>query len=331
MRPINNSIAKASRVSFLLTASLFFGICIYAIQGERQPGSNLETKVDIGKKLFFDPILSLDSSISCASCHNPKFAFADSAALSRGVNDSLGTRNTPSVMNMAFRPYFFYDGRAATLEDQAMGPIENPVEMHLDYGVAVERVANHPEYRQLFLQSYGSLPDSALVIAALASFQRSLESTGNAPHDRWLNGEDPNALSPSQLRGREIFLEKGKCFDCHFGPDFTGDEFRNIGLYDADERTDKGRFDVTEDSTDLGKFKVPGLRNIALTAPYMHDGSIATLEEVIDYYDNPYQFVDNPVNIDSLLRKPLGLSDQEKADLVAFMHSLTDPIIPFRD
>ncbi len=281
----------------------------------------------LGKQLFFDKALSLDRSISCASCHIPEFAFADTAALSKGVNGALGTRNTPSVMNMAFRPYFFYDGRAATLEHQVKGPIENPVEMNLKYSEAVKRVQANDDYQQAFLQLYGASPDSSNILEAIATFMRSLESNGTAPHDRWMFG-DESAMTASQVRGRIIFIEKGKCFDCHFGPDFTGDEFRNIGLYDEKTLTDKGRFDISKDSTDLGKFKTPGLRNIALTAPYMHNGMFETLEEVIEYYDNPYQFVKNPINIDPLMVEPLGLTDQEKTDLLHFLHSLTDAELP---
>ncbi len=279
---------------------------------------------ELGEKLFFDPILSHDKSISCGSCHKPEFAFADNRSLSFGVNDSLGTRNTPSVMNMASRSHFFYDGRASSLEEQAIGPIENPVEMNLSIDSAVNRLLNSELYVALFDKIYRDLPSKSNLTSALASFQRSLESDGSAPHDLWMNDEEPLALSKSQQRGRELFLEKAKCFDCHFGPDFTGDEFRNIGLYDGKEYTDKGRFDITGDSNDLGKFKVPGLRNVALTAPYMHDGSLETLEEVIDFYNNLYMFVPAPINLDSVMIEPLMLSTSEKEDLVNFLHSLTD-------
>ncbi|MEN8957691.1 MAG: cytochrome c peroxidase, partial [Flavobacteriales bacterium] len=275
-------------------------------------------------KLFFDPILSLDKTISCGSCHRPENAFADVTSLSLGVNDSVGTRNTPSVMNMASRSHYFYDGRAATLEEQAIGPIENPVEMNLKIEEATLRLNESTVYFSLFKKIYFEEPTNENLANALAEFQRTLESDGSAPHDKWMNDEDPMAMTLSQKRGRELFLEKAKCFDCHFGPDFTGDEFRNIGLYDEQEYGDKGRFDETKDSNDLGKFKVPGLRNVALTAPYMHDGSMETLEEVIEYYSDPYMFVENPINMDSIMIKPLKLTVQEKADLVNFLHSLTD-------
>lgn len=289
----------------------------------------INTKVALGEKLFFDPILSLDNSISCADCHQPKFAFADNKAFSIGVNDSLGNRNTPSVMNMASRSFFFHDGRAASLEEQASMPVENPVEMNLSFTEAVQRVKTNKAYFNLFSKIYHTEPNKDNITNALAEFQRSLESDGSAPHDLWMNDIDPLAMSPSQQRGRTLFLsDEFKCFDCHFGPDFTGDEFRNIGLYDGITLKDMGRYDITKDSSDIGKFKVPGLRNVALTAPYMHDGKFNTLEEVIDFYSNPYDFVENPVNIDSLMVKPLNLSEQQKEDLVNFLHSLTDKNIP---
>lgn len=325
---IQNPLFNRGPLLLVFLSGILFSAFLIAVQPSSRT-NQAEAQLELGKTLFFDPILSLDSSISCGSCHRPEFAFADSIAFSVGVGDSLGVRNTPSVMNMALRPFFFYDGRAASLEEQALGPIENPVEMQLDFEVAVERVINQSRYQLAFQLAYDAPPDSILVLASLAHFVRSLESQGDAPHDLWLNDTDPNALSPSQLRGRDVFIEKGKCFDCHFGPDFTGDEFRNIGLYDGTPQTDPGRFEISQDSMDLGKFKVPGLRNVALTAPYMHDGSLATLEEVIDYYDDPTQFVTHTVNMDTLLDKPLHLTQQEKTDLVNFLHSLTDPNIPY--
>ncbi len=287
------------------------------------------TEEALGEKLFFDKSLSKDGTVSCADCHRPEFAFADTSAFSIGVGGALGQRNTPSVMNMAFRPYFFYDGRAGTLEEQAIGPIENPLEMDLKYAEAVKRIKSNEDYRLLFKEVYGGPPDSANIVSAIAAFIRTLESDGSAPSDLWLFGNE-NAMTASQVNGREIFLNKGKCFDCHFSPDFTGDEFRNVGLYDGAKYKDRGRFDITKDSSDLGKFKVPGLRNVALTAPYMHNGMFRTLEEVVEYYDNPYLVVPAPINMDSLLVKPLQLTKQEKEDLVNYLHALTDATFPFK-
>ena len=291
---------------------------------------SIDSDVKLGAKLFFDPILSKDKSISCARCQNPEFAFADSSALSIGVGGKLGTRNTPSVMNMLSRPLFFHDGRAASLEEQALGPIENPVEMNLNYTEAIKRVKREKHYIFYFNKVYQQAPDSTNILKALAAFQNSLESDGSAPHDIWMNDEDTTALTASQIRGRTLFLTKAKCFDCHFGPDFTGDEFRNIGIYDGTNFIDEGRFVVTKDSNDLGKFKVPGLRNVGLTGPYMHNGMFRTLEEVVEYYDNPYLVIGKPINMDSTMLKPLNLNQQEKEDLVSFMHSLTDYQIPYQ-
>jgi len=283
-----------------------------------------ETEEALGKRLFFDRLLSRDQSISCASCHRPEFAFADTSRFSLGVDGQLGTRNTPSSMNMLSRPYFFYDGRALSIQEQVLMPIHNPIEMDLPIPQLLVRLNNSP-YKDWFEQIYNSPPDSATLSMALASFIFSLESKGDAPIDRWNRG-DTTAMSLAQQRGHIIFNEKGRCFDCHFSPDFTGDEFRNIGLFNgSDSLNDVGRFAITHDSSDLGKLKVPGLRNITATAPYMHNGMFQTLEEVVDYYDNPSAFVSNAINIDTLLQSPLNLSDQEKADLIAFLHTLTDP------
>lgn len=290
----------------------------------------IRDEIELGEQLFFDPILSADNSLACASCHKPQFAFADNKAFSLGVNDSLGTRNTPSVMNMLSRSFFFHDGRAASLEEQAIGPVENPLEMNMSFDEAVKRIKANPEYVRVFKKIYKEEPNRKNITQALAEFQRSLESDGSAPHDLFVNGEHLNAMTASQQRGRKLFLaDESKCFDCHFGPDFTGDEFRNIGLYDGVKLVDKGRFDFTKDPKDIGKFKVPGLRNVALTAPYMHNGMFKTLEEVIDYYSNPYDFVKNPINMDTLMLKPLNFTKEEKTDLVNFLHSLTDAEIPY--
>lgn len=307
-----------------LLSVFLFVLLIQCVNSVKKEASKINTQIELGEKLFFDPILSLDKTISCASCHKPEFAFADNKDFSLGVGDSLGIRNTPSVMNMASREHYFYDGRAASLEEQVKGPIENLVEMNLKIEKAVKRLQESKLYSILFQKLYFEEATEENLANALSEFQRSLESDGTAPHDKWMNDEDPLALTLSQQRGRELFLEKAKCFDCHFGPDFTGDEFRNIGTYDELGYKDKGRFDETKDSSDLGKFKVPGLRNIALTAPYMHDGTMETLEEVIEYYNDPYMFVENPINMDSIMIEPLKLTDKEQEDLVNFLHSLTD-------
>ncbi|MFZ1703999.1 MAG: cytochrome c peroxidase [Saprospiraceae bacterium] len=281
------------------------------------------TEEALGEILFFDPILSQDSSISCASCHNPKLAFADSVAISPGVGGVLGRRNAPSVMNIASRDIFFYDGRAATLEEQIHFPIEDPLEMNLAMTDLVSRLKNHQKYSLWFKNIYNEEPNEKNIAKAIAAFEASLE-TDESLFDQYMNG-DRTKLTESAKRGRKIFLsEEAKCFDCHFGPDFTGDEFKNIGLYDKVKYHDLGRYEVTKDSADIGKFKVPGLRNVAVTAPYMHDGSFKTLKDVLGYYKDPFQHVAHPINMDTTLLKPLSLTDQDLADLEAFLVSLTD-------
>lgn len=276
----------------------------------------------MGKMLFFDPILSEDSTVSCASCHKPEFAFADTAAFSTGVHGRLGKRNAPSVMNMASREAFFWDGRATTLEEQALGPIADVNEMNLPVPEAIKRLNSSEKYKRLFRSVFNNAPNAKNLGAALAAFQQTLE-TSNTPNDRWLNDE-PNGMTAQQERGRDIFRVKAKCFECHFTPDFTADEFRSIGLFNGKKYNDSGRYNVTKNPADIGKMKVPGLRNVAVTAPYMHDGSFKTLREVIDYYDNPHALMPDGINRDSVLSKPLGLTEQDKQDLEAFLHALTD-------
>lgn len=281
-----------------------------------------ETPEALGELLFSDPILSSNETQSCASCHIPAFGFADTMAVSLGAEGQVGNRNTPGITNMSARPYYFWDGRAPSLEFQALQPIANPVEMNLPVDVAITRLLKDARYQLAFQRVYGHAPDSAALGDALAAFMRTLE-TGNTPFDRWMQGAK-TAMSTSAVRGRVIFMEKGKCFDCHFGPDFTGDEFRNIGLFNGADLHDTGRFDISKNSADLGKFKTPGLRNVAVTPPYMHNGMFKTLREVIDYYDNPTHFIPNGINRDTLLAQPLSLTEQEKTDLEAFLHALTD-------
>ncbi len=282
-----------------------------------------KSEVSLGEEMFFDPILSGDYTVSCASCHKPEFAFADNVALSKGVQGRLGSRNTPSVMNMSDRDSFFWDGRAASLEAQVVGPIENPVEMNLPFREAVHRIRQNNYYRKAFLEVYRRLPDSVAIVSAIAAFERSLE-TANTANDRWLNDQEPG-LTAQQIRGRDLFMSnRTRCFDCHFTPDFTGDEFRNIGLFDGHTHTDSGRYLISKKIEDIGKFKTPGLRNVAITAPYMHNGQFKTLREVIDYYDEPDKVMKHSINRDTILPQKIGLTPSEKDDLEAFLHSLTD-------
>jgi len=281
------------------------------------------SKAELGKLLFFDPILSSDSSISCASCHKPQFAFADTSATSLGVGGTRGSRNTPSAMNVALQRNFFWDGRAGTLEEQALAPIENPVEMNLPVDKALQRLIENKNYQTYFRKIFNSDPDRSNLAGALAAFERTLE-TSESPFDKWKFFQDQHAVSDAVKRGFIVFNKKGKCIQCHFGANLALNEFRNIGLFNGRELNDSGRALISGKVQDAGKFKIAPLRNVAITAPYMHNGMFNTLKEVIEFYNDPGKVVPNAINRDSLLTKPLGLTDQEKTDLEAFLISLTD-------
>lgn len=293
------------------------------------PAGNPPTAATIalGRKLYYDPILSVDNSVSCASCHHPDAGFADGKPLSDGVRGKKGTRNSPTVLNAAYFHTLFWDGRAADLEQQAAGPVENPVEMAHSLQDVENKLMRYPGYRAAFAKAFGPGHITFDMVAkAIASFERTLVS-GDSPFDRYYYGHDQSALSDSAKRGLDVFMspEKGNCAACHLiGKEyalFTDDKFHNIGVGVKDEKpTDLGRYLVTKNDADRGAFRTPSLRNVALTAPYMHDGSLTTLKEVVDFYigggnSNPY--LDKRV-------KPLDfLSGQERADLVSFLESLT--------
>lgn len=307
------------RAAPFLAAGLI-ALLLLTSASEDQPAEP-KTKAELGKLLFFDPILSGNQEISCSSCHKPEFAFADNVPLSFGTDSQKTTRNTPTAMNVAGHSAYFYDGRAATLEEQALGPIANPVEMDLPVDSAIARLKRHPQYAKYFRKLFGKPVSKERLGAALAAYERTL-NTANTPFDRFMFG-DSTAMSPSAQRGRIVFNEKGRCFECHRGPDFTNDEFRNIGLFNNEDLSDRGRAEFTKDSADVGKFKVPGLRNVAVTAPYMHNGRFTSLREVINYYTDPRKFVTGSLGTDTLIGD-LHLTQREKDDLEAFLEALTD-------
>jgi len=279
--------------------------------------------VTLGQQLFFDPLLSGDRTISCASCHKEQFAFADTATLSAGVAGRHGARNTPSAMNVRLQSAFFWDGRAATLEEQALMPIANPLEMDLPVAEAVARLNQSATYQAAFQRAFGQAPSARTLAKALAEFERSLE-TSESPFDDWRLSDNEAAVSASAKRGFALFNDKAGCMRCHIGADFNNAEFRNIGLYDGRALADSGRAAITRQASDLGKFKIGPLRNIALTAPYMHNGVFRTLRQVIDFYNEPDKFVPHALNRDPFMARPLGLTEQEKTDLESFLRSLTD-------
>lgn len=306
--------------SHFLIPGLFLLIACSNTKTEKTFG----TEAQLGEGLFFEPILSRDSTISCASCHKPEFSFADNTPVSVGVYHQKGGRNTPSAMNQSERNFYFWDGRAETLEQQALGPVENPVEMDLPISIAVRRLIKNEKYRNAFYSIYGKQPSPELLAKAITAYEKTLE-TNNSAFDNYMNGKDTTLFSESAKRGLNLFNGKAKCFDCHFGVDFTGgDQFKNIGLYNGKELNDKGRSAISGKEKDLGAFKIPGLRNIAITAPYMHNGMFKTLMEVIEHYDQPDKFVQGAINRDASMNKPLELTATEKKDLENFMFSLTD-------
>jgi cytochrome c peroxidase len=283
---------------------------------------DVQTKEQLGEKLFFDPILSGDNTISCASCHKPEFAFADNAVFSTGIKGQLTARNSPGLTNLSGRPHLFWDGRAASLEEQALGPITSAAEMGLPIEDAVKKLNDNKYYADAFQKIFKSAPTKDNLLKAIASFERTLE-TSNSPYDRYVNGDD-HAISEAAARGRLLFIGKAACNNCHSGEDFTADRFKSIGLYNGKDLNDPGRSAITKSKTEEGEFKIPGLRNVALTAPYMHNGKFKTLNEVVEYYNNPSLVVKDGINRDLALDKPLNLSNGEIDDIVEFLKSLTD-------
>ena len=278
------------------------------------PQSDL--KILLGKQLYFDTRLSKDNTVSCATCHNPAMGWSDAGPTSTGINGQKGGRRSPPVSNAAYSPLQFWDGRAPSLEEQAKGPIQNPVEMGNTHEVMIRSVDNIQGYVEEFKQVYGtSVLTVDMVADAIAAFERTVVTT-DSPFDRYARGEK-NALSKLEKDGLEIFTGKGHCNSCHWGPYFSDGRFHNLGVREYDPaKPDMGRFDVTKNPADKGAFKTPTIRDVALRAPYMHSGSEKTLEEVVDLYDKGGR-VKNP-NLDPLI-VPLGLSNYEKKALVSFM------------
>ena len=313
------------------------------------PGDNPLTpeKVELGRQLFFDKRLSRDGTIACATCHVPERAFTDGRPLAVGVKQRMGRRNAPTLLNRAYGRAFFWDGRAKALENQPLEAITNRLEMDLtltelekglnrsnqletSHELSESRGAERlhqlqklnelheaKSYGQRFEKVFGEKPSGQNAVKALAAFVRTLLS-GNSAFDRYEHG-DQNALSESAKRGLQVFRGKGNCIACHSGPLLSDEDFHNTGVSWGQEPLDLGRYEVTKREPDRGKFKTPSLRNVALTAPYMHDGSLATLEEVVAFYSKGA----NPnVKLDREIR-PLNLSENEKRGLVEFLLSLS--------
>jgi cytochrome c peroxidase len=272
----------------------------------------------LGKNLFYDKSLSLDSSISCGSCHKVELAFSDDVALSLGVKKMLGTQNAPTLSNVAYHPYYTRLGGVSTLEKQILVPIQEHNEFNFNIIEIAKRLKHNSKYQILSKKAYNKELDYYVITRALANFERSLIS-GNSKYDRYKNSNNNELLTESETRGMNLFFsDKTNCSKCHEGFNFTNYAFENNGLYE--KYKDIGRKRLTEKDEDLEKFKVPTLRNIALTAPYMHDGSVKTLTEVVNHYNAGGK---NNAHKNKLI-KPLNLSDTEKNDLIKFLETLTD-------
>ena len=284
-----------------------------------------EEKVALGRKLFFDKRLSADNSLACSDCHQPRRAFSDGRPVAVGVKNQLGNRNTPVIINRAYGRSFFWDGRSPSLEEQVLQPIQNPKEMAGELTTVIERLKNDATYRSLFRKVFGSSPEERSLSYALASYVRTLLS-GNSAYDRYEAGEK-TALTSQQQEGLGLFRGKARCATCHSGSNYTDEEFHNTGVaWNGRGREqppgDSGRLIVTGQPQDEGKFKTPTLRDIELTAPYMHDGSFKSLEDVLKFYDGggiPNHGLDQDI-------RPLHFTAEEKNALRAFLKALTGKV-----
>ncbi|MBT5549918.1 MAG: c-type cytochrome [Nitrospina sp.] len=278
-----------------------------------------KAKVELGRFLYFDKRMSKDNTISCSTCHIPALAFTDGQPVSAGIHKQQGGRSAPTSINRGFSKVQFWDGRAATLEEQSVGPLTNPIEHGFpDNADVVARINKIEGYTTLFKEAFGIDTITIKHVGkAIASFQRTLIS-GNSPFDKFDYDGEEGAISESAKRGKKLFFGKARCNLCHFGTNFSDEKFHNIGIGWGGETVDIGRYHVTHDQKDIGAFKTPTLREISRTAPYMHDGRFATLADVVEHYNgggvkNPFQ--DNQVI-------PLNLTDSEKQDLVAMLRTL---------
>lgn len=338
-----------SSVAVTLSAALFFGVRGFSVDDPRPsppsitpqmldslktlpgglaalsavpvPSDNPQTpaKIELGKRLFFDTRLSLDRASSCATCHAPEKAFADGLPRAKGFQGATLPRNSPTVLNAAYNAAQFWDGRAATLDEQCKGPLLAPAEMNmLDEKHLVDRLNSIPGYKNDFQSIFNGLPALDNVARAIAAFERTLV-TPDSRFDRYASG-DKSALTDAEKRGLILFIGKAACSECHQGPNFTDNKYHNLGMLPGHGNpADLGRYAITKKEEDRNAFKTPTLRNITLTAPYMHDGSVATLEQVIELYDRGG---DDGPNKSKLIYK-LNLTTQEKADLLAFLKTLT--------
>lgn len=279
------------------------------------PADNPPTaeKIALGKQLFFDKRLSRDNTISCASCHSPNKGYSNADQFATGFKGQKGGRNSPTIINAAYNKFHFWDGRAGSLEEQALGPIANPIEMNLTVKEAIDRINAIPGYKKQFQKIFGSDATEENMAKAIATYERTI-LCGNAPYDKFKAG-DKKALSEAAQRGMKLFFGKAVCSACHAGPNFTDNAFHNLGVGMDAKAPDAGRKVISNLGGDQGSFKTPSLRDIARSAPYMHDGSMQTLKEVVEHYNKggiPNEFLDEEIY-------KLNLTPQEADDLVTFM------------
>jgi len=292
------------------------------------PADNPQTaaKIELGKKLYFDPRLSGNNLFSCATCHNPTLGFAD--GLPRflgGPTAKEGGRHSPTIINCAYNEFQFWDGRVATLEEQALGPIQNPNEMFETLANVVRKLSGIPEYVNAFKEVFGTGITADGIAKAIASFERTIVFS-NSPFDKYMQG-DEKAMNESAKRGMSLFMGKAECIKCHNGPNFTDNKFHNIGVpTEVPLKEDLGRYNVTKKDSDKGAFKTPTVRNITDTAPYMHNGFFPTLFEVVQFYNGGGGRSEN--------KSPdihgLNLTGEEVNDLIEFMKALTGELVQIK-
>jgi cytochrome c peroxidase len=291
----------------------------------RIPSDNPLTKekIELGKQLYFDTRLSRDNTVSCASCHDPEKGWSNGERFATGIGGQVGGRSAPTIINAGYQFFQFWDGRAKHVEGQALGPIQNPIEMDLTLEELVEKLDKIEGYREQFQQVFGTGVTAENIAKAIAAFERTILS-GNAPFDRYKSGEE-DALSEQAQRGMEVFFNTANCSACHAGPNFSDGAFHNVGVGITADEPDVGRYEHSKLLGDRGAFRTPTLREIAKTAPYMHDGRFATLEEVVDYYDKGGE--PNPQLDEEIF--PLELTDEQKKDLIVFLkEGLSSPEYP---
>jgi len=273
-----------------------------------------EEAVELGKKLFFDPRLSGNDELSCASCHVPTLGWSDGKPLFEGFEGAQGPRRTPTIINAAYHKSLFWDGRADSLEEQALGPISSPIEMNMNLDKLADKLAKIDGYTELFYDVYGEDITIDNIAKALASFQRTIVTT-NTRFDQFLAG-DYDALTEEEILGMDLFANKARCIACHNGPHLTDNRFHNVGI----ESDDIGLKEFTGRNADDGAFRTPGLYGITQHPPYMHDGSLETIEDVVEFYNRGG---DDHINKSAMI-KELNLTEKEKKALVAFLHTLED-------